>query len=231
MVSCYPGPAGTQDVGACKAGSAPCNDQGTAVGACVGAVLPVAETCSTPVDDDCNGMTNEGGAGCVCLPNSSASCYTGPAGTLGVGACKAGTKLCNAQGTAFGACSGAVVPTAAEVCGNALDDNCNGMTNEGCPPTYATVQPAFQAHCSPCHSFQSSGGTNFASSYAQTQLPSQACPGLTTGACTLTAVKGGIMPPGGVCTGNPAIDAGNGACFTAAQQAALQAWINGGQQP
>jgi hypothetical protein len=129
--SCYDGPAGTQGVGVCKGGTKACSADGTAWGPCVGEVLPVPETCNTPVDDNCNGQTNEGGAGCVCLPGSTASCYSGPAGTQGVGICKGGTKLCNAQGTAYGACTGEVLPQA-ETCTGAVDENCNGQINESC---------------------------------------------------------------------------------------------------
>ena len=130
-VSCYTGAAGTDGVGPCKAGTKTCNEQGTAYGPCVGEVLPQAETCNTPEDDDCDGQVNEGGAGCVCLPNSTSSCYSGPAGTAGVGVCKAGVRTCNAQGTGFGACVGQVLP-AAENCSTPTDDNCNGAVNEGC---------------------------------------------------------------------------------------------------
>src|SRR5262249_39227887 len=105
--SCYSGPTGTQGVGACKAGLQTCNAQGTGYGACIGEVDPVAEDCATPVDDNCNGQTNEG---CSCVPNTTTSCYSGPAGTQGVGICKAGMQTCNAQGTGYGACMGEVLP-------------------------------------------------------------------------------------------------------------------------
>jgi hypothetical protein len=234
MVACYSGPAGTQGVGICKAGLALCNAQGTALGPCMGEVLPQAETCNTPVDDNCNGQINEGGAGCVCLPNSTASCYSGPSGTAGVGICKAGTKTCNAQGTAYGACVGEVDPAASEDCATPTDDNCNGQVNEGCAGTvtYAgQVKPILQAHCAPCHTSFGSGGANLASVYADTQLASYYCPGKTKGACALVRIQDGSMPQGAGCTGKPALDAGNAACLTAAEQATIQAWITGGQLP
>ena len=140
-LACYSGPAGTQGVGQCQSGLQVCNAQGTGYGPCVGEVLPQVETCATPVDDDCNGQTNEGGTGCVCLPNSTASCYSGPAGTQGVGLCEAGMKTCNAQGTAYSACVGEVLPQA-ESCTTASDDNCNGQINEGCSCT-----PGSKASC------------------------------------------------------------------------------------
>ena len=75
------------------------------------------------------------------------------------------------------------------------------------------------------------GGANLASSYAATQLGSYYCPGNTKGACTIVRVHDGTMPQGAGCTGNPTTDAGNPACLTAAEQATLQGWITGGQQP
>ena len=129
--SCYTGPAGTQGVGACQSGLKTCNAEGTAYGPCVGDVTPQPETCDTPVDDDCNGQVNEGGAGCVCLPNSATSCYTGPAGTQGVGACQSGTLICNALGTAYGACAGDVTP-GVETCNDLVDADCTGVVNDSC---------------------------------------------------------------------------------------------------
>ncbi len=54
-------------------------------------------------------------AGCACTPGQTRSCYTGPAGTLGVGACKAGVQTCVTSREAqvvYGACEGEVVPSA-----------------------------------------------------------------------------------------------------------------------
>lgn len=138
-LACYSGPAGTKGVGQCQAGNQVCNPQGTGYGPCVGEVLPQVETCATPVDDDCDGQVNESGAGCVCPPNTLASCYSGPAGTAGVGLCVAGTKLCDAEGTGYGACMGEVLPQA-ESCTTAGDDDCDGQVNEGCscPPNTTT---------------------------------------------------------------------------------------------
>jgi hypothetical protein len=230
-VDCYTGPMGTANVGACKSGKALCNAAGTALGPCLGEVTPQTETCTTPVDDDCDGQTNESGDGCLCLPNSTASCYTGPAGTSGVGVCKAGTKTCNAQGTAYGTCTGEVIP-AAENCSTPGDDNCDGQVNEGCPITYATsVKPIFAAKCATCHTTGYSGGHNIGTSYADTQLASYYCPGKTKGECALVRIQNGSMPQGAGCSGNPATDSGHAACLTAAEQAMIQSWITGGQLP
>ncbi|NUP07817.1 MAG: hypothetical protein HOW73_17350 [Polyangiaceae bacterium] len=124
---CYSGPPATLGVGQCMAGVHVCDSEGLSYGDCSGEVLPVLETCNTPQDDDCDGQINEGGAGCVCSPNTQTLCYTGPAGTVNVGICKAGTATCNAQGTALGPCIGQVLPQA-ENCNTPTDDNCDGMS-------------------------------------------------------------------------------------------------------
>ena len=80
------------------------------------------------LDNDCDGQIDEG---CLCMPGSVSSCYSGPPGTLNVGVCKAGQHLCNADGLGFSPCKGDVTPSP-EIC-NGLDDNCdNGRFDEGC---------------------------------------------------------------------------------------------------
>ena len=138
--SCYSGPANTLNVGACKGGMATCNAQGTGYGPCIGEVTPVLETCTLPGDEDCDGEVNESGAGCACEPNSTESCYSGPSGTLGVGACKAGTRACNAQGTLWGPCVGEVLPQQ-EDCSTLIDESCTGPVGDAC----GTVQWAVRA--------------------------------------------------------------------------------------
>ena len=93
IAPCYGGPMGTQNVGDCKAGVQTCNGQGTAYGPCVGEVVPTLETCALPGDEDCDGQINESGVMCVCTPNSTTSCYSGPMGTQNVGQCKAGREV------------------------------------------------------------------------------------------------------------------------------------------
>jgi hypothetical protein len=56
-VECYDGPAGTRDVGRCRAGQRHC--EGGVWGACSGAVVPQAESCNG-IDDDCNGVVDDG---------------------------------------------------------------------------------------------------------------------------------------------------------------------------
>jgi hypothetical protein len=89
------------------------------------------EVCGNGVDDDCDGMTDEGCTTMACTANTTRSCYPGPTGTAGVGRCRAGTERCASNGQSWGACTGAVVP-AGEACANNTDDDCDGMTDEGC---------------------------------------------------------------------------------------------------
>ena len=58
----YPGDPKTENVGPCKAGTKTCNENGK-WGYCEGEILPVAETgdlCSDGVDNDCNGIVDDG---------------------------------------------------------------------------------------------------------------------------------------------------------------------------
>ncbi|MEJ7602469.1 MAG: MopE-related protein [Kofleriaceae bacterium] len=64
----------------------------------------------------------------ICRPGITAACYTGAAGTKDVGACMGGTRTCQASGT-WGPCDGEIVPIA-EVCGDDLDNDCNGIGDE-----------------------------------------------------------------------------------------------------
>jgi len=81
--------------------------------------------------DPSNGCEHDIGSGgvCVCAPGATQPCYDGLPGTEGVGACHGGTATCNAQGTGWGTCDGEVIPII-EVCGNNIDDDCNGAVDD-----------------------------------------------------------------------------------------------------
>ncbi|RKH68266.1 kelch repeat-containing protein [Corallococcus llansteffanensis] len=131
---CYSGPPGTAGVGVCLAGTRTCDNSGT-WGACT-EVRPQAESCGNALDDDCDGQVDEECSRCE--PGTARPCYSGPAGTAGVGECRAGAQTCNAAGTSWGTCSEEVLPRT-EDCTNPLDDNCDGRINEKPPCAWAAT--------------------------------------------------------------------------------------------
>lgn len=75
------------------------------------------------------GAGGSAGAGPVaCTSGEVESCFSGPIGVIGVGVCQSGVRICSANGT-FGACQGETVPSA-EICGNGLDEDCNGTADD-----------------------------------------------------------------------------------------------------
>jgi len=112
----------------------------------LGAITPTeTTTCSTSAEcNDGNVCTTDQCKGGTCVHENntySTSCYDGPSGTIGVGACRAGTKTCS--GGKLGPCSGQVVPTAEACDGNGVDEDCDGQANEegatGCATLYRDV--------------------------------------------------------------------------------------------
>lgn len=53
----YTGPANTEGVGPCVAGTRTCLADGSAFGSCGGEVLPAPENCATATDENCDGQT------------------------------------------------------------------------------------------------------------------------------------------------------------------------------
>ncbi|RLB62424.1 MAG: hypothetical protein DRI90_09090, partial [Deltaproteobacteria bacterium] len=51
---CYSGEDGTEGVGLCVAGQTTCDSDGNGYGPCEGEVVPVAEDCDAPTDEDCD---------------------------------------------------------------------------------------------------------------------------------------------------------------------------------
>lgn len=85
--------------------------------------LLLVPACTTPAESSGSGG---GGGATACEPGAVEACYPGPASTEDVGACHAGTRTCAADGSAFGACEGAVLPQPMEGCVAHDDLDCDG---------------------------------------------------------------------------------------------------------
>jgi len=134
-IDCYEGPDGTDGIGICKIGKKKCNDNGIGYGECVGQVLPEKDKCTDNLDNDCNGVINDGyesGAeGCLCKPKTS-ECLDGE-----------NIIICNEDGTAF--TDAKCDPLQGLTCSNgACDGDCSagkiGINYIGCD-YYPTVLP------------------------------------------------------------------------------------------
>ena len=125
----------------------PCHYKGKQYGVCVNTSTdPMSGECLKPAeyvestdnespkcdakDNDCDGEIDEG---CGCNTGDMRTCYTGRAGTAGVGQCTKGTQQCE-NGT-WGSCDGEVTPDQ-EMCGDSTDSDCDGATDNGCPCNY-----------------------------------------------------------------------------------------------
>jgi hypothetical protein len=91
-------------------------------------------------DPRLGGGSGSGGAGGTgtaqtgggpCSPKASRPCYTGPPDSKGVGVCKEGAQVCNAEGTGWGPCQLEVTPVSDD-CGAPADEDCNGTPNDHC---------------------------------------------------------------------------------------------------
>lgn len=159
---CYAGTVETLREGVCRSGTQVC--EAGIWSACVGEVLPgeevcngldddcdgevdeglllacglcpeevggAPEVCSNSVDDDCDGEVDEE---CVCVSEVE-TCYDGPPGTRGVGVCEDGQQTC--RNGLRSACQGATLPSP-EMCGDGLDNNCDGRIDEDCETCLST---------------------------------------------------------------------------------------------
>jgi hypothetical protein len=84
--------------------------------------------CGPKVTNNTGADADPGGLVPVCTPGDQQACYEGPAGTANVGRCVAGDQTCGGDGQ-WKPCGNQVTPIG-EVCGNSIDDNCNGMADE-----------------------------------------------------------------------------------------------------
>lgn len=118
------GPAAT---GICRPGLSAC--VGGALGECEGAVRAAPRNCSSPFDNDCDGVSDQMLDDiCQCPPGAVETCDEHP-GQDGVGICRAGTRSCIAASgnvaSAWSRCLGAVGPRSRD-CRSNLDNDCDG---------------------------------------------------------------------------------------------------------
>jgi Cys-rich repeat protein len=128
--SCHDLQTDTNDCGACGTqcptlpnASSVCNAGQCGMGACAGGF----SDCDQNASNGCE--VNQSIASCVCTPGQAQSCYTGPSGTQGVGACTAGSQTCDVSGLFWGPCLNQVVPSP-EVCANGVDEDCNATVDD-----------------------------------------------------------------------------------------------------
>jgi hypothetical protein len=134
-VACYPtemtgctmvGTAQYTCAGSCRVGMQVCTNG--ELSACADFVGPTDEVCTgagSPGDENCDGSSDEG---CMCTGTDPRSCYDGPAGTEGVGICKAGTRTCS--NGMLSACMNIVKPGVESCANQNADDDCNDTEDD-----------------------------------------------------------------------------------------------------
>lgn len=196
---CYPFGDGVTDptagVGACIMGEQVCSDPvsyGVGVWSdCQGAVGPApTETCGNNIDDDCNGIVDDG---CDCNPGETQPCYDGPAGTEGVGLCTGGTQDCVDH--RWGPCTGQVLP-APETC-DGQDEDCNGMIDDG--PAPPATSPCPQQGVCLGAPLVCNGASGWSCNPANYEAVEATCDGLDNDCDGL--VDNNLTVPEGLCTG------------------------------
>jgi hypothetical protein len=93
-----------------------------------------SESCDGVRDENCSTAVDEG---CACSIGGSRGCGEDR------GVCELGSQSCGDDGTWSASCTGGRGPEPSELCGNALDDDCDGMQDEAPGPGLCCVDE----HC------------------------------------------------------------------------------------
>jgi len=127
-LECYSGDPSKIGIGECKKGVLSCIG-GENWGACDGEVLPSEEICDN-YDNNCDGKVDMNSNGEVL----SKDCYTGNISETEYinSRCRTGKYECKSGSYDESNCIGEVLPLDSELCGNSIDDNCNGQVDEDC---------------------------------------------------------------------------------------------------
>lgn len=111
------------------------------MGGAGGAVcVPTTEICDGE-DNDCNGTIDDAAGGCECVIGQTEMCYSGDPMTKDKGICKGGTRSC-VDGK-WGMCEGEVLPGTEVGNCNGLDEDCDGMPDNGCPCKQGDTQACY----------------------------------------------------------------------------------------
>jgi alpha-tubulin suppressor-like RCC1 family protein len=193
----------TGNLGVCAGGLTACSG-GQLV--CNQTQQPHAETCNG-LDDDCDGIIDNGS------PGSGVACATGK-----VGACAAGTTVCSGGQLS---CSQNVQPHA-ETC-NGLDDDCNGVVDDGNPGGAQACNTGLLGACAAGTTVCSGG---LLSCHQLVQPGPENCDGLLDENCDGHVDEGCGCVNGATqgCYGGAAATQGVGACHAGTQTCIAGNW-------
>ena len=137
-----------------------------------------------------------------CNPGDRVGCYSFATGAPGVGPCLAGVRVCNPQGTGYGACTGQVGPNCGSVCASLLTDNQNcGMCGNVCAGIQVCVNGACGSPPVVCgNGIIQSGETCDDGNLSNGDGCSSTCQ----------------VEPGFSCTGNPSVCTSTSSCMSPA---------------